>query len=335
MLSRVADAIYWMSRYIERAENLARFMDVTFNLMLDLPQSHQNAWAPLVYTTGDHEYFREKYGDANQSSVIEFLAFDQDYPGSIRSCVKFARENARSVRETISSEMWEQLNLFYYMVREASANDRIKASPLDFFQEIKQASHLFKGITDATMSRGEGWNFSRLGRLLERADKTSRILDVKYYLLLPTVHDVGSPTDDLQWQAVLRSVSAMEMYSKQFHAITPSKVAQFLILDRHFPRAINYSVTGVEHALHAISGTPMDTFRNSAEQRVGQLRSELAYTTVDDVIQQGLHEFLDLLQTKLNKIGSAVHETFIAVKPVDTSVQSQENGYQRQSIFTR
>lgn len=132
MLSRVADAIYWMSRYIERAENLARFMDVTFNLMLDLPQSHQNAWAPLVYTTGDHEYFREKYGDANQSSVIEFLAFDQDYPGSIRSCVKFARENARSVRETISSEMWEQLNLFYYMVREASANDRIKASPLDF-----------------------------------------------------------------------------------------------------------------------------------------------------------------------------------------------------------
>lgn len=323
MLSRVADSIYWMSRYVERAENLARFIDVTLNLQLDLPPGSAEPWQPLIYTTGDHEYFAKKYGVANQENVIHFLTFDTEYSSSIRSCLDAARENARSVRETISSEMWEQLNLFYYFVRERTG-DQLRESPLDFYNEIKLRSNLFKGLTDNTMSRGEGWNFSRLGRLIERADKTTRILDVKYFLLLPTVSDIGSPTDDLQWQAVLRSVSGMEMFRKLYHQITPQRVVKFLVLDRSFPRAVHYCVCELEKALHQIAGTPADTFSNLAEQRAGRLRSELAYTTVDDIIAHGLHEFLDGLQTHLNRIGEGVHETFIAMRPLELSQRQEQ-----------
>lgn len=329
MLSRVADSIYWMSRYVERAENLSRFIEVTFNMMLDLPQGMRDPWSPLVYATGDHEWFKERYGRATLESVVQFLTFDREYPSSIRSCVYSARENARSIREAISSEMWEQLNMFYYMVREAETNPRVRESPLDFFNEVKQASHLFKGITDGTMSRGEGWQFSRLGRLLERADKTSRILDVKYFVLLPQPNDVGSPTDDLQWQAVLRSVSGIEMFRKEYRGITPARVVNFLLLDRSFPRAVRYSVVEAEKALHKISGSPLDSFCNTAEQRMGQVRSDLAYTTVEDVIQFGLHEFLDTLQTKLNRVGEAIFDTFIELKPTAPIVSQSQ--FQSQS----
>jgi uncharacterized alpha-E superfamily protein len=212
--------------------------------------------------------------------------------------------------------MWEQINLFYYMVREAGTSQQALESPHDFFHEIKNASHLFKGITGSTMSHGEGWQFARLGRLLERADKTSRILDVKYYILLPAVQDVGSPIDDLQWSAVLRSVSGFEMYRKRHHGITPHRVVDFLVFDREFPRAIQYSVIAAEDCLHSISGTPTGTFRNPAEQRMGQLRMELAYTQVDEILNAGLHEFLDTLQNKLNTVGDAIYETFITMRPV-------------------
>ena len=321
MLSRVADSIYWMSRYIERAENLARFIDVTFNLMLDSPHGSVEPWKPLVYATGDEEYFAEHYGNFTQENVLEFMTFDSDYPNSIRCCLNSARENARSVREAISSDLWEHINSFYYRVRDAATSSAVKDSPLDFLHEVKQSSNLFKGLADSTMSRGEGWNFARLGRLLERADKTSRILDVKYYLLLPTISDLGSPTDDLQWQAVLRSVSGIEMFRRQYHGITPHRVVNFLVLDRSFPRAIYYSVVEAERALHQISGTPMDSFRNPAEKHLGRLRSELAFASVDDIINFGLHEFLDMLQMKLNDVGEGIFQTFIAMRPVD-SLQS-------------
>ncbi len=317
MLSRVADSIYWMSRYIERAENLARFADVTFNLMLDLPHQSREQWQPLVSTTGDHEWFAEHYGHATRENVIRFLTFDPEYPNSIMSCLRSARENARSTRETISSEMWEHVNSFYFMVMDAALNREILMSPQDFFHTVKMASHQFQGVTDATMSHGEGWHFANMGRLLERADKTSRILDVKYYLLLPDVYDVGTPIDDLQWSSVLRSVSGFEMFRKRHHGITPDRVAGYLILDRLFPRAIMYCINAADESLHAISGSPAGTFWNQAEKRMGQLRSELAYTNVTDIIGQGLHEFLDAFQTKLNKVGAAVYETFIAMRPAD------------------
>ena len=316
MLSRVADSIYWLSRYIERAENVARFIDVNLHLMLDLPLGSAEQWEPLVQTTGDLKMFEERYGQATKEHVVAFLTFDTDNPNSILSCLRAARENARTVREIISSEMWEQTNKFYLMVREAATDDRISEEPHALFTEIKMASHLFVGITDATMSHGEGWHFGRVGRLLERADKTSRILDVKYFILLPAVTDIGTPFDDIQWAAVLKSASAFEMYRKRFGRLTPDRVADFLILDREFPRAMHYCVVKTEESLHAISGAPLGTFQNLAEQRLGRLRSELDYAQIQEIINGGLHEFLDAFQAKLNHVGAAIFSTFFALRPV-------------------
>ncbi|MEX0728318.1 MAG: alpha-E domain-containing protein [Planctomycetaceae bacterium] len=319
MLSRVADAMYWMSRYVERVENLARFIDVTLNMILDLPVGSPEPWQPLVSVTGDHDLFAEKYGVASQESVQKFLTFEREYPYSILSSIRLARENARSIRETITTEMWEQLNQFYYLVRDASQSDRVQKSPAEFYRQIRQASHLFQGITDHTMSHGEGWHFANLGRLLERADKTSRILDVKYFILLPSVSDVGTPIDDLQWSAVLRSVSGLEMYRQQYHGITPERVVEFLTLNREFPRAVHYCVIAAEMSLHAISGTPVGASRNLAERRMGLLRAELSYAQVQEILTRGLHEFLDALQTKINNVGEGIYDTFITLKsvPVD------------------
>lgn len=330
MLSRVADSIYWMSRYIERVENLARFIEVTLNLNIDLPGDSASAWQALVGTTGDHEYFNEHYSSATRENVIRFLTFDQDYPNSIRSCLYRARENARSVRETISSESWEQINLFYYMVREAGTGPQALESPEDFFNDVKMASHLFKGITDGTMSRGEGWQFARLGRLLERADKTSRILDVKYFMLRPGLRETGaresasreagSSMDDLRWAAVLRSVSGFEMYRKRHHHITPRGVVDFLVLDREFPRAIQYCVESADECLRRISGTPVSECANVAEERLQALRQELSKAEVGELMAGDLHQFLDTFQTKLNGVGEGIYETFITLRPIENTV---------------
>ena len=317
MLSRVANSIYWMSCYIERAENLARFVDVTFNLMLDLPDGSAEQWQPLVSTTGDQKAFAERYGSATRQNVVRFLVFDPEYANSILSCLQKARENARGIRETISSEMWEGLNDFYYMVMDAASNHDLTDSPQEFLSEVKKSGHLFQGITDGTMSHGEGWHFAQLGKLLERADKTSRILDVKYYILLPQIADVGTPTDDLQWSAVLHSVSGLEMFRKRHGGITPDRVVSFLVLDQLFPRAITHCIDSATKSLHAISGSPEGTFHNSAEKRMGRLHSDLAYTHVDEIIWIGLHEFLDSIQTKLNHLGDAIHQSFFAVRPDD------------------
>ena len=189
------------------------------------------------------------------------------------------------------------------------------------------ASHLFAGITDATMSHNEGWHFGRLRCMLERADKTSRILDVKYYLLLPQVTDIGTSVDDIQWAAVLKSASAFEMYRKRFGRIQPERVADFLMLDRDFPRAMHYCLMQAEESLHAISGSPPGTFRNLAEQRLGRLRSELDYAQIDEIIANGLHEFLDTFQAQLNHVGTAIFETFVALRPV-TEVSTLVQGSQ-------
>lgn len=314
MLSRVADSVYWMSRYIERAENVARFVDVNIQLLLDAPKGQDQQWDPLVAITGDHAEFGRRYGAATESSVIKFLTFDSDNPNSILSCVRAARENARSVREIISSEMWLQLNRFYLMMNSAAQEPGGLDQHEDFYDEVKQAGHLFSGITDATMTQGEAWHFCRLGRMLERADKTSRILDVKYFLLLRSAEDVGTPLDDLQWAAVLRSASAFEMYRKRHGRISPRGVADFLMLDREFPRAIQFCLLAARDSLHAISGTPLGTFRHGAEKLLGQLCSELSFTTVDEVIKQGLHECVDDLQSRMNQVSAGIFETFFAFK---------------------
>lgn len=317
MLSRVASSIYWLNRYIERAENYARFIEVNLNLTLDLPRGTKEQWEPLVATTGDHENFTVRYGKATKESVIQFLSSDAANPNSILSCLNAARGNARSVREIISTEMWEQVNHFHLMVRNAVSKGLSSHNLHAFLSDVKAASHLFLGITHATMSHGEGWHFARLGRLLERADKTSRILDVKYFMLLPTVAEVGTPFDIIQWSALLKSASALEMYCKQHGRIAPNPVAEFLILNPNFPRAIRYCLIKAEDSLHAIAGSESDRHNNLAEKRLGRLRSEMDYIDMPEILSGGLHEFLDGFQFKLNQTDDAIYETFFALRPAD------------------
>lgn len=315
MLSRVADAIYWLNRYVERAENIARFMDVNFNLLLDTPMASTQQWEPLVLTSGDLPLFQQRYGEATAENVIQFFTFDTHSPNSILSCLRAARENARSIREIISSEMWERVNDFYLMVQE-TAHASVTPNWSEFFQEVKLASHLFAGVMDATMSHNEGWHFGQIGRLLERSDKTARILDVKYFILLPSVKDVGTTLDELQWISLLKSASAYEMYRKIQHRISPTAVAQFLILERQFPRSIRFCLSHAEECLHQITGTPINTWRNPVERSLGRLRSDLEYLIIEDIIQDGLHEFLEGLQGQVNEVGNKIFETFFALEPL-------------------
>jgi uncharacterized alpha-E superfamily protein len=328
MLSRVAESIYWMSRYTERAENVARFIDVNLNLSLDLGPEMAHQWAPLIFITGDERKFKEHFGEASQANVIQFLTFDEQNPNSIISCLRTARENARQVRDMISSAMWEELNKFYLLVRDAQQSGDVAASPFDFFGKIKLGGSLLEGVAESTMSRGEAWHFRRLGRSIERADKTSRILDVKYYLLLPSAADVGTPLDTVQWAALLKSASALEMYRKKYGRITPVQVAEFLVLDCDFPRAMHFCLIEAEQSLLSITGGAPGTFRNSAEQYLGRLRAELDYANMQEIIQRGLHEFIDSFQTKLNLVGQSIHETFFALQPIASEPTITQVQYQ-------
>ena len=266
----MADSVYWMARYIERAENVARFIDVNHNLMLDLPRGFADQWQPIVDTTGDRAAFLERYGAATQDNVVRFLAFDPENPNSIYSCVLAARENARSVRETISSEMWEQINSLYLLITAESRKTAHRRCPISATRCAWPAT-CFRASPHVTMSHNEAWHFIRLGATLERADKTTRILDVKYFILLPSVSDVGTPYDDIQWAAVLKSVSGFEMYRKRYGRIAPERIVEFLLLDAEFPRAVRYCIGLADQSLHAITGTAAARFSCACEQRMGLL----------------------------------------------------------------
>jgi uncharacterized alpha-E superfamily protein len=312
VLSRVAEAVYWVGRYIERAENTARFIDVNLQMTLDAPSSFSGQWSPLVAITGDMPAFKARYEDTTRENVIEYLASDAENGSSIYSCLQKARENARSVREVISSEMWEQINRFYLTVSNGAARRRPILDSFQFFSEVKLHSQVVAGVADNTMSHGDAWHFFQLGRHLERADNTSRLLDVKYFLLLPTPEDVGGAIDEMQWSIVLRSASAFEMSRKRHGRIGPEQVIDFLLVETEFPRAILYSLIRAEDSLQAVSGLHGARFGNSAQQLLGRLRSELAYGQANDIIASGLHQFLDGLQGKLNAVGRAIGETFFA-----------------------
>jgi uncharacterized alpha-E superfamily protein len=312
-----------MCRYIERAENVARFISVNLNLLLDLPSEKDKHWEPLVAITGDHEVFGKNYNDYTEEEVIQFLTFDRDYFNSIISCLAGARENARSIREIISSEMWEHLNNFYLELADPASKRFALNDPHRFFKIIQMRSHLFTGLLDSTMSHGEAWNFARIGMMLERADKTSRILDVKYFMLLPEVEMVDTPIDNIQWMAVLKSASAFEMFRKEHHTINPRKVADFLIFDANFPRSIRHCLSKAQVSLHRITGSSTGTARNGAEKKLGRLVADLEYTDIDEVIEQGMHQYLDDLQTKLNLVGIDIGTTFFNLQPLPDN-QNQE-----------
>lgn len=319
MLSRVANSVYWMHRYIERAENYARFMSVNFNLALDLPPNVDQQWEPLLIATADDKLFAKYYKEASRENVIQFMTFDKRNPNSIVACLSNARENARTIREAISKEMWEHLNQFYLMVRDTAPKQQWGQSQTQsFFAEIRNGTQLFYGIIDATITRNEAWHFGRLGRFLERADKTSRFLDVKYFTLLPEVDAIGSTLDLMIWSAVLKSVSAYNMHRQQYRSLTPSSIVEFLILDKMFPRAAAHCIRQAELSLYEISGNNIaHGFGNSAERTLSKLRTDIEFTVTKDIFKAGLHQYLDQFQIRTNEAGKAIFETYFDLKPVE------------------
>ncbi len=300
---------------MERAENYARFIDVNLNLSLDLPPDLKEQWDPLISATGDREYFQELYGDTiRRENAIKFLAFDENNHNSIISTIQKARENARIVRENIPRETWEVLNeLHFYLQKKHKRKIWKKEDAGSTFKEIKNQLQLLNGISYGTIPRTLGWYFTRMGQYLERADKTSRILDVKYHFLLPSVEDVGSPLDFLHWTALLKSVSGFNAYRRMFGKIDPASIVQYLVLNRYFPRSIFFCLLEVERCLHEISQEPLG-FSNPAEKAIGNLRADLEYADVNDLFSFGLHEYLDQLQIRLNEISTAVDDQYFKIQ---------------------
>lgn len=309
MLSRVAESIYWMSRQVERAENLARYLEVTHNLILDQPENLVDPWEPLIQVTGDDDLFGEHYSSATADSVTQFLAFDDDYPSSMISSLRQARENARGVRESLSSETFEQLNDFYHFVNNA-AQQPVLESPNDFFDAVRRMAIQWTGVVDSTMSHDLGWHYANVGRLIERADKTSRILDVKYFNLLPRVDDVGTAVDDLQWSALLLAISGFEAYRRKHHLIDIDRVVEFFLFNRTFPRSILYCVAGADVSLEEVKQLSKSDRAGEAKRLTAALRHRLTETRVKEVLAGGMHQFIDSLQVELNDIGAAMNQDY-------------------------
>jgi uncharacterized alpha-E superfamily protein len=315
MLRRVADSLYWLSRYIERAENTARILDVNMQVTLDSehegPDDEVLDWQPILAVLDDLKRFNEHHRTISGESVCEYVTFSRENPNSIWSAVAAARENARTVREYISSEMWERLNGMWLWLNSPGARQLFAGSGIDFYRQVVDYSHQFQGTTDATLTHNDGWNFISVGKYLERADAASRILDLKYHILLPRGEQVGGAIDTVQWQAVLKSCSAFEAYRKLHTGqVTPWSVAEFIILHDSFPRSIRFCVDTLDVALHRISGCDRSRFSNEAERLAGQLCGDLHYKTIAEIFQEGLHESLDSIQVRLSEIGTAMHRKF-------------------------
>ncbi len=340
MLSRVANSLYWMARYIERAENIARIVDVNLQLLLDLRDLDEKRvaehWLPIVQATGDEEQFFQRHAQATAQAVTEFLVFQLENPNSIVTSICQARENARMVRDQITVELWEELNRLYWFVRTPQALAVWKESPSDFFQQIKASSMQIMGLTYATLIRNEGWWFTQAGKLIERGDKTSRILDLRFH----TLPERGLPksvseTDALAWSAILRSCSAWDAYKSLRGAeVNPRLVAEFLLLNADFPRSVRFCVNELNRALRHISGVSEGRFCNEAEKLAGRLVAELQFTTIEEVFDQGLHIYLDQLQGKFNRIGDALFQAYIFQKfsNIEDEIMVQQEEQQQQEL---
>lgn len=309
MLSRVADSIYWMSRQVERAENLARFLEVTHNLILDQPDDLVQPWVPLISVTADNEEFLKRFTLMDADAVTQFLAFDETYANSMLSSLRQARENARGVRESLSTEVFEQINTFYRFVADAAKQDSLE-SPNEFFSTVRRIAIQWTGVLDSTMPRDIGWHFANVGRLLERADKTTRILDVKYYNILPQVDDVGTAVDDVQWSALLYAISGFEAYRRQHHMIIIPSVVEFFLCNRTFPRSVLFCVAGASESLAEIERFSREDSDHQAVEVAERLWRRLTECSVEDVIEGGMHNFIDELQSDLNEIGATMNADY-------------------------
>ena len=313
MLSRVADHLYWMSRQMERAENLARLVRVSEEMLLDDESlgrgSAQEYWTPVLAATAMEGAFRSLYPEPRQGDAARFLTLDLRNPDSILSCIKQARENARSVRDKISDEMWTELNALNMLVTSPEGAELLARSPHSFYEKIVASSMLFDGITEATLTRDEGWNFLQLGRLLERADMTSRFLDIRSQSTAPTG---DSALESLQWGAVLRACSAHASY-RRLHGgeISVERVVDLLLFSNEFPRSVRHCLRRADEILHDISGTPTGRYSNACEKITGALLARLSFAGPGEVMARGLHAYIDELQTQLNGAGQSVFETYV------------------------
>lgn len=309
MLSRTADHLFWMSRYIERAENLARLLDVSWQMSL-VPQAlaaaNQN-WNAIIALNSLEDAFAAKYSAVNAENVLRFMVSDTDNPASIHSCLRMARENAHAVRGTITTEMWETLNWTWLEAREKTFESIYNAGIAEFFEWVKMRSALTRGTTLGTLLQDVSYHFIRLGTLLERADNTARILDVKYHVLRPQGDEEGA-TDFYQWGALLRSVSAFEVYRKAYRdVITPERVAELLILRMDMPRSLHFCMNGVIKTIDLIAN------RHSGEtlRQAGLLHAQLHYGRVEDILEQGLHEYLTDFMDRIYLIGNGISKDFL------------------------
>ena len=312
MLSRVADSLYWINRYVERAENISRFVEVSEAMALDCPPGSAEPWLPLIDASGDRDLFDQLYPGGGPNQVVEFLVRADANPNSIVNCIAFARENARQIRDVVTTEMWEQINDLYWTLLE---NDSFWTQPPQEQQrEIRRGCQLFYGITDATLSRDLSWQFSRLGRLIERADKTTRILDVKYFLLLPSPEEVGGVLDELQWISLLRSAGAYQMFRQsQMGIISPKAVASFLLLDPAFPRSVRYCLDRIHETLLLVAGRSVPGAPDELERLSGLTLARWSYTHIDALVAGGLHEAIDALQTDLNNLHELIHDRYFVL----------------------
>jgi uncharacterized alpha-E superfamily protein len=301
-----------MVRYVERADNLARLIDVNRQLLLDFEKLDterlRGFWQPIILSTGDEEAFAKLYDDTGSEEVIRFLTDDPRNPNSIRSCIALARENARTVRDQVSDELWEELNALYLFSRSDEASRLIDSDPPRYYENIRRAAVTFLGIASSTTSRNEAWDFMDLGRHLERADKTTRFLDVASYL--PTAGGEATP-GVMHGSAILRSCGAMGAFRAAQQEISARSVTDFLIFNKDFPRSVRYCIERVDISLHQISRAPRGTFSNEAERESGRLLAELNFGSTDDIFKVGLHEYLDALQGRFNTIGGEIFETYM------------------------
>lgn len=315
MLSRTADHLYWMARYTERAENTARMLDVNYQMSL-LPQSEktiESGWRALLEISELTDAYNSKHDNAAPSTVISFMARDMDNPSSIMRCLQAARENARAVRGSITTELWETINTTWLEAQRLILNGQVEQSPAEFFEWVKFRSHLTRGVHAGTMMRGEVYDFIQLGSFLERADNTARLLDVKFLAAAETRDEATDPVDEFYyWAAILRSVSAFESYRKVYRdVITPERIAQLLILNLSMPRSLAACLQEIVKRLARVRNA------QSAETQMATLNlfTELRDTTIDEILEKGLHAFLTEFLSRINAVGAGISQDFLV--PLD------------------
>ncbi|MEI8145512.1 MAG: alpha-E domain-containing protein [Alphaproteobacteria bacterium] len=313
MLSRTADNLYWLARYVERAEYLARIVDASLRLS-NLPSAYagsSNEWESAVATAGCAEHFYKAHDKATRETVIEFLAFSPDNPSSIRSCFELARTNARAVRTALTVEMWEAINTAWLDLRKYRGAGHSEDELAGFLAFVKEVGLRFDGSAYRTMLRADAYWFSRLGVFVERADNTARILDVKYHVLLPQEQPVGGSLDYFQWSAILRAVSALTAYHWVYkESLKPWLVADLLILNNQMPRSLAACYDQIVRQLDAIA---LAYGRQGPAQRTARgLRTKLENARIDDVFQSGLHQFVEEFIRENNRLSAVISEQYLA-----------------------